>query len=93
MQADAHAVPKNGRQTVLLKQQFDDVHLWSDEDPYLYTAVITLKDDFRQATQGDYCGGNGNQIGQTGGKLWEVPGEFPKQQNAQRQQDRAADPP
>ena len=58
MTAQAEALAAGAKQTLLLQKQIDAPRLWSDEDPYLYTAVITLRDE-----NGAGCGSLSVRVG------------------------------
>lgn len=54
----ASAIESGGSTTVSLERRIDSPRLWSDEDPYLYTLVISLYD-----SDGGYYGSISQQLG------------------------------
>lgn len=59
LQAGFDAVASGEKGTVSLTRELENPHLWSDEDPYLYTMVMTL---YNQET-GAYYESIGQQLG------------------------------
>lgn len=59
LRADVAAINSGNELNVKLSRKVDSPHLWSDEDPYLYTLIITLYDK----TTGRHFESVGQQLG------------------------------